>query len=141
MGSEMCIRDRVLPLRPQELRPVLRSAVKSRLVPTSPSKFRQVLISSDKSQQVPTSHDWLRPIGQATRSGLPDLRDIVQGAWELPEGGFDHQHTFSQGPGTIRSLSGGPGNLKEQCQNTENDGKMIRIMKMVENATIWLEMN
>ena len=47
---------------------------------------------------------------------------------------------LSQGSGTFRAVSEGPGTFREQRQTTGNDSKMTKIMKIVENELIFVEM-
>ena len=46
--------------------------------------------------------------------------------------------TLSQAPGTFRAFSEGPGTFRKQRQTTENDTKIIKIMNIVGNGSIWL---
>ena len=61
-------------------------------------------------------------------------------AWDLPEVASDHQKTVSKPPGTFSALSEGPGTFGTQRQTTEDGSKIIEIMEIVENGSIWLTM-
>ena len=89
---------------------------------------------------VQTSPDKSRPVGQDTQTGSQDLQDTLRGAWDLPEAASDHHNTFSQGPGTFRAVSKGPGTFLEQRQSSGNDSKMIKIMKIIRDGLILVEM-
>ena len=94
--------------------------------------MRQVATSSDKLQLVATSSDQLgRTLGQ-------DLQDTLRGAWGRPEAS-DRHNPFSQGPGTLRAVSDAPGAFRKQRQAPGNDSKIIKIIEIIENAHIGLE--
>ena len=52
----------------------------------------------------------MRPVGQDTLTGSWDLQGSLGGSWDL----------------------------RKQRQTTENETKIIKIMKIVENALIWI---
>ena len=122
-------------------------SLKATGVATSCDKFRQVPTSCDKLRLVETSSDYYRPVGQGTLTGSCDRQSSLGGCWNLPEAASDHHNTFSQGsrafrrgPGTFRAVSEGPGTVRKQRQRIGNDTKMTKIMKIIQNGLISLEM-
>ena len=64
----------------------------------------------------------------------------IRGCWDLPKAASDHHKTFSQGPGISRTLSEGPGAFRKQRQTSRNGLKIVKIVEMIENGFIWLQM-